>query len=195
MTIPGNVTNTVTFFQGAFTIILSLSLGEALKSFASDNQDHPLYWNRAPALAAFLLVFFPFFQSMNQYFYSTYLNPETALKFYPAYLVFDGAMFTLESGCFFTMSRSLAPHRWQRFYTTLLILMFIDVGWAAVSYSRGVHVGGWLVMDFIVVAAILAMMWFERARPASVRPGYIGLALLTITTALGYWLEKDMYFP
>jgi hypothetical protein len=195
MAIAGNVISTVTFFQGAFTIILSLSLGEALKAFTSDNQDHPLYWNRAPALGAFLLVFFPFFQSMNQYFYSTYLNPQTALQFQPGFLVFDGMMFTLEAGCFFTMSRSLAPHRWQRFYTTLLVLMLIDIGWAGVSYSRGVHVGGWLYMDVLVIAVILAMMWFERDKPMSLRPGYIGLVLLTMTTALGYWLEKDMYFP
>lgn len=195
MTIPGNVTNTVSFFQGAFTIILSLSLGEALKSFTSDNQDHPIFWNRAPALGAFLLVFFPFFQSMNQYFYATYLNPESALPFRPGYLVFDGMMFTLEAGCFFTMSRSLAPHRWQRFYTTLLVLMGIDIGWAGLTYARGVPVGGWLYMDALVIAAILAMLWFERGRPMSLRPGYIGLVVLTMTTALGYWLERDMYFP
>ncbi len=132
---------------------------------------------------------------MNQYFYITYLNPQTALKFYPGYLVFDGIMYTLQSGCFFTMSRSLAPHRWQRFYTTLLILMLLDIGWGAVSYFRGVHVGGWLSMDGVVVVGIVAMMWFERSRPNSLRPGYIGVALLAITTAISYWLEQDMYFP
>ena len=191
----GSVTNTVTFFQGAFTIILALSLGEALKSFTSDNQDLPVHWNRVPALLAFLLVFFPFFQSMNQYFYSTYLSPQTALKFYPAYLVFDGMIFMLQAGCFFTMSRSLAPHRWQRFYTTVLILMLINICWNVVSYSRGVHVLGWMAMNVLVIAAILAMIWFERGKPTSMRPSYIGLALLTTTTALAYWLEQDMYFP
>ncbi len=191
----GNVAHTVGFFQSAFTIILALSLGEALKSFTSDNQDHPLNWNRAPALLAFLFVFFPFFQSMSQYFYSIYLNPRTALKFYSTYLVFDGIMNTLEAGCFFTMSRSLAPHRWRRFYMTVLILMLIDIGWAGVTYFRGVHVGGWLYMDVVVVAAILAMIWFERGKSASMRPSYIGLAIVMTTTALSYWLEQDMYFP
>ena len=171
-------------FKAGFTIILALSLGEALKSFTSDNQDLPVHWNRVPALLAFLLVFFPFFQSMNQYFYSTYFSPQTALKFYPAYLVFDGMIFMLQAGCFFTMSRSLAPHRWQRFYTTVLILMLINICWNVVSYSRGIHVGGWLAMNVVVVAAILSMVWFERGKPTSMRPSYIGLALLTTTTAL-----------
>jgi hypothetical protein len=39
------------------------------------------------------------------------------------------------------------------------------------------------------------MIWFERGKPPSMRPSYIGLALLTTTTALAYWLEQDMYFP
>lgn len=194
MPIDGSAIHTVSFFQGAFTIILSLSLGEALKAFTSDNQDQPLYWNRAPALLAFLLIFFPFFQSMSQYFYSTYLNPQTALKFYPDYLVFDGVMNTLEAGCFFTMSRSLAPHRWQRFYATVLILMLIDIIWVGVVYSRGARIGGWLFMDVVVVAAILAMMWFERGKATSLRPGYVGLAVVATTTTLGYWLEPNMYF-
>jgi hypothetical protein len=132
---------------------------------------------------------------MDQYFYSMYLDPQTALKFHSAYLVFDGITYTFEAGCFFTMSRSLAPHRWRRFYMTVLILMLIDIGWAGVTYLRGVHVGVWLYMDAVIVAAILAMIWFERDKPTSMRPSYIGLAVLMTTTALSYWLEHDMYFP
>lgn len=191
----GNVIHTVDFFQGAFTIILSLSLGEALKSFTSDNQDHPIYWNRAPTLLAFLVIFFPFFQSMSQYFYTTYLSPRTALEFHSGYLVFDGVMYMLQSGCFFTMSRSLAPHRWQRFYVTVIILLLLDVGWGGIAARRGVHVTGWLYLDAVDIAAILAMLRFERGRPASLRPSYVGLAVVTATTALGYWLEPNMYFP
>jgi hypothetical protein len=195
MPIDGSITHTVSFFQGAFTIILSLALGEALKAFTSDNQEQPLYWDRLPTLLAFLVVFSPFFQSMSQYFYAAYLDPKTALAFYPRYLVFDGVMYTLQAGCFFTMSRSLAPHRWQRFYTTVLLLVLLDIGWGGVSYFRGVHVLGWLYMDAVVVAAILALLWFERGKPPSLRPSCIGLAILTTTTALGYWLEPDMYLP
>ena len=195
MTTDGNVIHTVNFFQGAFTIVLSLSLGEALKSFTSDNQEHPLYWNRAPTLLAFLVIFFPFFQSMSQYFYSTYLDPQTALNFRPGYLVFDGVMYTLQAGCFFTMSRSLAPHRWRRFYTTVLILVLLDIGWGGGSFFRGVHVLGWLYLDVVVAASVLAMIWFERGKLPSLRPSYIGLAIVTTTTALGYLVERNMYLP
>jgi hypothetical protein len=175
MPTDGSIIHTVNFFQGAFTIVLSLALGEALKSFTSDNQEHPLYWNRAPALLTFLVVFAPYFRSMSQYFYSTYLNPRTALEFHRGYLVFDGLTYTLQAGCFFTMSRSLAPHRWRRFYTTVLVLQVLDICWAGVSFFRGVHVLGWLYMDILIVVAIAAMLWLERGKPESMRPSLIGL--------------------
>ena len=92
------------------------------------------------------------------------LNPKTALEFHPGYLVFDGVMYTLQAGCFFTMSRSLAPHRWQRFYTTVLILIMLDMVWGGVSYFRGVHVLGWLYVDSALVVAILWLVVFINHR-------------------------------
>src|SRR6185437_10824136 len=76
--ISGNVAHTVDFMQGAITIIFALALGEALKLFVSGHEDSPILWDRLPALLAFLFVFFPFFQSMSQYLYLTYLNAPTA---------------------------------------------------------------------------------------------------------------------
>jgi len=193
--ISGNVVHTVNFFQGAFTIILALALGEALKTFVSDNHEVPLRWERVPALLAFLLVFFPFFQSMSQYLYITYLNPQTALKFYPGYLVFDGLIFTLQSGCFFVMSRALPPNVWRRFYAAVLVLMAFDIVWTGVTSLRGIHVGDWLWIDVAIVVSLLLVMAYERGRPASMRPVYLGLLIIAATTALSYWLERDIYFP
>ncbi len=195
MPIGSNVIHTVNLFQTTFMIVLSLSLGEALKSFASDDQDHPLRWKRMPALLAFFILFLPFFQSMGQYLFLTYLNPPTALAFHPGYLVYDAITFMLQASCFFVMSRSLAPEIWRRFYGSALVLMVIDIGWTSVNYFRGIHVGDWLWLDIVIIAAILAMMWFERGRPASMRPPYTGLAIVTVTTLLSYWLERDIYFP
>jgi hypothetical protein len=195
MPIRGEIIHTINFFQGAFTIILSLALGEALKSFASEDQNQPLHWERVPALLAFLFAFFPFFQSMGEYFYSTYLSPKTSLEFAPGYLIFDSIMYTLEACCFFTMSRSLAPHRWERFYGSVFILMLIDIVWTGVNKFRGVHVGAWLAIDFITVAALLPLLWLERDNEQSMRPNYIGLAIIVTTAAMSYWFERDMYFP
>ncbi|MEJ0051959.1 MAG: hypothetical protein WDN02_12265 [Methylovirgula sp.] len=195
MPIRGDVIHTVNFFQGAFTIILALALGEALKSFASEDQNQSLHWERLPALLTFMLIFFQFFESMAEYFYSTYLSPKTALEFVPGYLIFDGIMFMTQGSCFFTMSRSLAPQRWQRFYGSVLVLMLIDIVWTGVNQIRGLHVGPWLVIDIAIAAVISLMMWFERGKDESMRPGYIGLAVIAVAAVLGYWFEHDMYFP
>ena len=74
MPISGNVVHTVNFFQGAFTIVLALALGEALKAFVAGDDERPIHWDRTPPFVSFLLIFFPFFQSMSQYLYLTYLN-------------------------------------------------------------------------------------------------------------------------
>jgi len=195
MPINGDIVHTVNFFQSAFTIILALALSEALKSFASEDPQHSLRWDRVPALVAFCVAFFPFFQGMSQYFYVTYLNPQTAPKFFPAYLIFDGVVFTLQAGCFFVMSRSLAPQIWRRFYGAVLVLLAIDICWAGITLLRGIRLHVWLSVDAVSVAALLLLMWFERGRPPSMRPAYIGLAIVFVGTALSYWLQRDIYFP
>ncbi len=115
---------------------------------------------------------------MSQYLYINYLNPQTAPPFYPAYLIFDGIVFTAQAGCFFVMSRALAPQIWRRFYAAVLVLLAIDIGWTGITSRRGIHLDAWFWIDIGAVAAILFVMWFERGKPPSMRPGYIGLAIL-----------------
>jgi hypothetical protein len=193
--ISGNVAHTVDFIQGAITIILALALGEALKLFVTPHEEQPMKWNMLPGLLAFLFTFFPFFQSMSQYLYLTYLNPETAPPFYPGYLMFDGIMYVLESACFFVMSRAMAPKHWRSFYAAVLALMVIDIFWTTVTYRRGIHVGAWIYIDLVIVAVVGAMFLFERGKPFSMRPTYTGLVLLASCTIVSYWLERNIYFP
>ena len=199
MDISGNVAHTVTFFQGAFTIVLALSLGEALKAFVAEDDVRPIHWDRTPAFMSFLLIFFPFFQSMSQYLYLTYLNAATAPKFYPGFLVFDGILFTLESACFFVMSRALGPRHWRRFYTAVLLLMAIDIVWSGVTYSRGIHVGAWIWIDLGIAAVLGAVLFIERDRHATAqaarRATLLCLATMVVSTGLSYWLEREIYFP
>lgn len=202
MPISGNVVHTVNFMQGAITIVFALALGEALKMFVTGQEDQPLQWNRLPALFAFLFVFFPFFQSMSQYLYLTYLNAQTAPPFRPGFLVFDGIMLILEAACFFVMSRALAPRHWRHFYAAVLTLMAIDIVWTGVTWRRGMHVGAWLWIDIVIVAVLGATMWrlrgkrwAEHGKNASMLPSYILMVLLGVTTAISYWLESAIYFP
>ena len=198
--ISGNVAHTVDFMQGAITIIFALALGEALKLFVSGHEDSPILWDRLPALLAFLFVFFPFFQSMSQYLYLTYLNAPTAPAFRPRYLIFDGTMYILEAACFYVMSRALAPKHWRHFYGAVLVLMAIDIVWTGITWHRGMPVGAWLWIDIAIVAVLGGTMLVARGRHWHARgrhmlPSWILVVTLAITTALSYWLEADIYFP
>lgn len=200
MHISGNVAHTVDFMQGAITIIFALALGEALKLFVSGHDDTPLQWDRLPALLAFLFVFFPFFQSMSQYLYLTYLNAATAPPFRPGFLIFDGIMYILEAACFYVMSRALAPRHWWHFYGAVLILMAIDIAWTGVTWRRGMPVGAWLYIDIAIVVILGGTMLYARGRHwhesgRYMLPSWILVVTLGITTALSYWLESEIYFP
>jgi hypothetical protein len=194
--IAGNVAHTVNFMQGAITIVMALALGEALKLFVTSRDDRPLQWERLPVLLAFLFVFFPFFQSISQYLYLTYLNPQTAPPFRPGFLIFDGVMYILEAACFYVMAGALAPRHWRHFYGAVLALMAIDMVWTVITYRRGIHVGAWIYIDLVVVIVLGGTMWLARRRAfATMAPSWIVMVTLGITTALSYWLESEIYFP
>ena len=194
--IGGNVVHTVNFMQGAITIVMALALGEALKAFVTGRDDRPLQWERLPALLAFVFVFVPFFQSISQYLYLTYLNPQTAPPFRPGFLTFDGVMYILEASCFYVMAGALAPRHWRHFYGGVLALMTIDIVWSAITYRRGIHVGAWIYIDLVVVIVLGGTMWLARGRTfATMTPSWIVMGTLGLTTALSYWLESAIYFP
>jgi hypothetical protein len=194
--IAGNVAHTVNFMQGAITIVMALALGEALKLFVTSGGDRPLQWERLPVLLAFLFVFFPFFQSISQYLYLTYLNAQTAPPFRPGFLIFDGVMYILEAACFYVMAGALAPRHWRHFYGAVLALMAIDMVWTVITYRRGIHVGAWIYIDLVVVIVLGGTMWLARRRAfAAMAPSWIVMVTLGITTALSYWLESEIYFP
>jgi hypothetical protein len=194
--INGNVIHTVNFMQGAITIVMALALGEALKAFVVSRDDRPLQWERLPALLAFVFVFVPFFQSISQYLYLTYLNAQTAPPFRPGFLIFDGIMYILEAACFYVMAGALAPRHWRHFYGAVLALMSIDMVWTVITYRRGIHVGAWIFIDAVVIAVLGGTMWLARGRtPATMLPSWILMVTLGLTTAASYWLESAIYFP
>jgi hypothetical protein len=194
--INGNVIHTVNFMQGAITIVMALALGEALKLFVTSRDDRPLQWERLPALLAFVFVFVPFFQSISQYLYLTYLNAQTAPPFRPGFLIFDGIMYILEAACFYVMAGALAPRHWRHFYGAVLVLMAIDIVWSAITYRRGIHVGAWILIDAVVIAVLGGTMWLARGRTlAMMLPSWILMVTLGLTTAASYWLESAIYFP
>jgi hypothetical protein len=192
--ISHNVAHTVTFFQTAFTIVLALALGEALKQFVSDGAARAIHWDRLPSFASFILILFPFFQGMGQYLYTTYLNPATALPYHPAFLMLDGVVFMIEAAIFFVMSRALPARHWRRYYGAVLLLLLVDSIWGAVTLARGVHVGFWIILNAVLATVLLLMLWWERGTHETLRPSIICALTVLMTTSSSYLVMTDFYF-
>jgi hypothetical protein len=192
-----NVAHTVAFFQTAFTIVLALALGESLKQFVSDEDHRPLHWDRMPSFASFILILFPFFQGMGQHMFTTYLDPATAPPYRQAYLMFDGVVFLTQAAIFYVMARAIPPRLWRRYYGAVLMLLAVDTIWAAVSLLRGIQVGFWVVLNAILAAVLLAVLWWERSDRGAqepLRPAIICAVAVAITTSLSYFVMTDFYF-
>jgi len=194
MTPVTHVAHTVAFFQTAFAIVLALALGEALKQFVSDEDERPLHWDRLPAFVAFILIVFPFFQSMGRHMFTTYLDPATAPPYRPAWLMFDGIVFLVEAALIYVIARTIQPRLWRRFYGAVLLLLAVDIIWAGVSVWRGIPVGFWVVLDVLLGIVLLGVLWFERGKRETLRPAIICAVAFALSTAASYLVMTDFYF-
>jgi hypothetical protein len=183
----------VQFLQTAITIVLGLSLGEALKQLVPDG-DKCIRKDRVPLLFAFFFMIFPFFHGISRYFYVTYLtHPDLKLGTVSGHVMFDGLMFMVEAGLFFVLCRSLSPTHWARFYCFLLLLLLVDTIWALTSLlDHNTPLISWVILN-VVLAAILSVIygWYTdpRAKPTTT-PGWLCAIATFITTVVSYVLMK-----
>ena len=189
-----DLTHLVQFLQTAYTILLGLALGEALKQFVPDG-DQPIKRDRLPLLLAFLSMVFPFFHGMSRYFYTVYVaHPEPELGPVAGHVMFDGLIFMTLAGFFFVLSRSLSESHWRRFYGFLLALLAIDSLWIFVCFSFGVNFLPWLWLN-LVLAVVLTLsllhVWPEKSR----KPLWICAVATFCTTVISYVWMSEFYFP
>lgn len=190
-----DLTHAVGFLQNAYTIVLALALGEAFKQFVADSGERRIFWNRFPALVAFLFMIFPFFHGMSRYLFSTYLAPGTAPRNFAGYLMFDGIAFMLMSACFFVKSRSLAPDRWRRYFGALALLLAFDTVWILVAIHRGVALWIWIYLNIIVACVMVGLFVAYRREENSLVPPIVCMTTIMTTTVSSYFLMSDFYFP
>lgn len=190
-----NLKHAATFLQGAYTIVLALALGEAFKQFVADGGERNIFWNRSWSLVGFLVQIFPFFHGMSRYLFRTYLGPKAIPENWPAYLMFDGIMFMMMSGCFFVMSRSLSPDRWKRFYGSAGLLLAFDSIWICVAMWRGVpDVQTWLHLNGVLAVAMVVAFFIWRKTENSLWPPGVYAVANSVTTVASYYLMRAFYF-
>lgn len=189
-----NLKHAVGFLQSAYTIVLALALSEAFKQFVADSGDRKIYWNRTFSLIGFLVQIFPFFHGMSRYLFKTYLAPNYPPDNWPVYLMSDGIVFLLMSGCFFVMSRSLSPDRWHRFYGSTGALLLVDSIWISAAIFRGVNINVWLWLNAILAVTMIIVYFVNRTRQDSLWPPAIYAFANLATTVTSYYVMKDFYF-
>jgi hypothetical protein len=190
-----NLKHAASFLKGAYSIVLALALSEAFKQFEADSGERNIFWDRTASLIGFLMQIFPFFHGMSRYLFKTYLSPNAAPGNWPAYLMFDGIMFMLMSGCFFVMSRSLSTDRWKRFYGSASLLLIFDSTWIGVGIWRGVkQIEMWLYLNGALVLGMLIAFFIWRKTEKSLGPPIAYAAVNGATTVASYYLMRNFYF-
>jgi hypothetical protein len=191
---PTDLTHLVQFLQTAYTILLGLALGEALKQFVPDG-DQPIKTDRLPLLLAFLFMVFPFFHGMSRYLYTTYLtHPEPKLGPVAGHVMLDGLVFMILAGLFFVLSRSLSESHWRRFYGFLLALLAVDSVWILTCLSFGADFLPWLWLNVALALVLtfgLLRVWPEKSR----KPLWICAGTTFCTTIVSYFWLSGFYFP
>jgi hypothetical protein len=192
--LPNDLIHLVQFLQTAYTILLGLALGEALKQFVPDG-DQSIKVDRLPLLLALLSMIFPFFHGMSRYFYKTYLaHPEPKLGPVAGHVMFDGLIFMTMASLFFVLSRSLSKLHWRRFYGFLLALLAVDSSWIIVCFQFGAEFLPWLWLNFALIVILtlsLLRVWPEESR----KPLWICTVATFCTTVISYFWMSNFYFP
>jgi len=210
------MTEIVENVQSVYTIILALAIAEAFNQAIKENKPESekhattlanwfdcIHHSRFVSLIVFLMLVTPFFQGNQKYLYLQYIeplhrpNPPKSIS--PLWLNFDCLVFTIEAGLFFVMSRSLSARRWQQFYATIALLLFIDFVWAGVEKGRGASVPPeWLWFDIlgvIILFIIIAVDWFlvsyDRDKELNVYCYLAASAVAVLGLIYGYAYELD----
>ena len=210
------MTQIVENIQSIYTIVLALAIAEAfnqaIKESKPESEKHAttvanwfdfLHLERAASLVVFLLLAAPFFQGNQKYLYLQYVEPlhqpMPPKSISAGWLNFDCLIFSLEAGLFFVMARSLSARRWQQFYGTIALLMFIDFVWAVMEKSRGAAVPReWVWFDIIavvVLATFIVVDWlfipYKRGEKLNVYCFAGVSAVAIIGLAYGYFYQLD----
>jgi hypothetical protein len=183
-----------------YTIVLTLSMGEAFRQFVNDDKTvngdgNIIHWDRLIALIAFLFLIIPFTHGMNRYFFSVYVTIKCRPQPYSFYLLLDTVAFTIEAGLFFVMSRSLPKARWHRFFTQAAILLGFDILWGSfVSWSHTPEISGWVLVNACSIPLLLGLLWWRRSSVDWLGPS-LGLTIIVVRTVFDYFVARGLYFP
>ncbi len=199
--ITHDIIDSASFFQRTFQITVALALGESFKQFVADESknesDEHVHWDRIPPLLTFVFTLIPFFQGMNRYFYADYLRSDIHISINYSYqLMFDSAMFLLESAFFFMMSRALRRSRFPSFASYLMSLLLVDTAWSCFASLTFETKFRFVVLNCAVIIVTFAARTYARNNPERYLSSTIAVTVISfIIFCIGYYVSWSWYFP
>lgn len=206
------IRSTVESLQQIYTIVFALAIAEAFRQFVADRadptEDRTIHWDRLFALISLLVLVVPFYQGMTQYLFDVYIevserSPRPSP--YGVYLLIDCVVFTVESGFFFVLSRSLPGKQWQRFYWTVVVLLVLDVVWGsfvlirdALNITRNLpDIKWWVILNIVcsVLLIVTILLLRKLCQPESWWGRVVAMLIVTARTVADYITSWDIYFP
>jgi len=189
------IKSSIQSLQQIYTVILALALGEAFKQFViegGDSSQRRLDWSKLLSLVALLALIIPFLHGMNRYFFDVYSAGN--FPHYGRYLLVDCIAFTLEGGLFFILARSLKHTEFNRFYTTVAILLAFDIFWGGfIWHFHTPSVKPWVIVNLVFGPLItLALILFNKK--IFLCP-IICAALVVSRSVCDYIFSWPFYFP
>jgi small-conductance mechanosensitive channel len=140
---------------------------------------------------------------MDRYLFDVYKS-DTRPATYGGHLLTDCVVFTLEGSLFFVLARSLSQDKWQRFYSTIIVLLTLDGGWGLLVWQREPStIKSWVWLDFIFLI-LIAIVCFIPSKAKKGVPKYpkkawvrssVCLLLILARTILDYHYSWTFYFP
>ncbi len=211
-----SITEIVENVKSIYTIVFALAIAEAFnQAIKAKEPEHEkpattligwfecIHPSRFVSLVVFLLLAVPFFQGNQKYLYLQYIEPlhgpHPVKSVSSIWLNFDCIVFSIQSGLFFVMARSLSARRWQQFYAGVVVLLTLDLFWALLEKWRGAAVPPeWLWFDGLaagVLTAIILLDWFfiryDREKELNHLCYWLASGAMILGLAWSYFYQVD----
>ncbi|GHA65522.1 hypothetical protein GCM10009007_02660 [Formosimonas limnophila] len=201
------IKQTVSFFQGVYTLIIGLSVTEAIRSLVlkegqSDLKSSVLKLDHLPSLVGFFCIVLPFYQGMGRHFFSVYINNiEHEANNYSVTLMIDALFFLIEASVMFFMSTLLAKDRWRLFFGAIILLMILDSLWAfnVWLFTEDGYFKYWTFLKMNALLGCLItiplLVLCKQGKKIDNYAIYYGMTVNILVAVVNYSVNWNWYFP
>jgi len=192
------IESTVGSLQQIYAIVIALAIAEAFMQCVPESNsscEHVgMKKERLLPLVSLLILVVPFYHGMSRFFCEVY-QEDRINDLYGMWLLVDCGVFTIEAGLFFILARSLPKDRWFTFYSTVRVLLIIDIIWGTLVWCcRTNIIRSWVIVNLCTVP-LLSIILFKFRKSTSWCAIFLAFLVILFRTIADYWAGWEFYFP